>query len=729
MKPKHLVALVAAILLFATPAALESCLPPEPTPVFATRSGPADPKGEFFQGKIGVIVPSFRNSYLIAAYRYLSGRNLSAAEVNAFLAQAPQPQSYLPPGVLAWQQARKTFPGASQDPYFLIGYKSRNGTGYMAFYQNCLDNALVTASSTLQDRASRWGADSPNVREWLTAQDQVFQNCGGNTSTIPAEPTPNMDPLLAADREYQIAAAHFYAGDWEQARRAFQRVAQNANSPWRDIAPYLLARTYLREGLIDEEQKPLEEAERRFKAIVDDPSQQKWHGASSGLLDFTGARIHASERLQQYAAELSGEGPGARPSQNPEGHLRDFLLLYDHDKDKSGLAATSDVVDWLLALRNAPADSGAHVLDRWRKSHNHAWLIAALSWASALRDADVSELVQAAREIKPDDPAYESAVYYGVDAEVKRGHRDEARQWADQALNGKLLLSSRNRMLFERMKLAQNWNDFLRFAPRRPEPHLTLYDDEQADDDGNWVKVGDLFDADATAVLNRDVPLMLLSDGARNPRLPKQLQMILAQRGFARALILGRLAQMREFMQRIVELNPADAGIAQEILTTADAPAARFAGVMLLLRTSAPKAIFDPASPPSDFHRAHSPGSIYWGFSQTPAQTDPRNVPVDLSFQSRRSTKAQADLEWNALEERADCGATFAENEALQWAVKHPEDKRVPEALYLVVQTTYLGCRGYDDGHVGKNSHQAFDLLHKRYPNSEWTKKTKYWYN
>jgi hypothetical protein len=378
-------------------------------------------------------------------------------------------------------------------------------------------------------------------------------------------------------------------------------------------------------------------------------------------------------------------------------------------------------------MRNAPADSGAHVLDRWRKSHNHAWLIAALSWTSSLSDAGVSELVQAAREIQPDDPAYESAVYYGVDAEIKRGHRDEARQWADRALNGKLILSSRNRMLSERMKLAQGWNDFLRFAPRRPEPHLTFYDDEQVDDHGKWVKAGDLFDADATAVLNRDVPLVLLADGARNPRLPKQLQMILAQRGFARSLILGRSAQMREFMQRIVELNPADAGIAQEILTAPDAPAAHFAGVMLLLRTSAPKAIFDPASPPSDFHRAHNPGSIYWSFTQTPDQIDPRNIPVELSFLTP-AQKAQADQEWNMLEDRADCGATFAENEALQWAVKHPEDNRVPEALYLVVQTTYLGCRGYDDGHVGKNSHQAFDLLHKRYPNSEWTKKTKYWY-
>ena len=53
------------------------------------------------------------------------------------------------------------------------------------------------------------------------------------------------------------------------------------------------------------------------------------------------------------------------------------------------------------------------------------------------------------------------------------------------------------------------------------------------------------------------------------------------------------------------------------------------------------------------------------------------------------------------------CAATYAENEALKWALDHGEDPRVPEALHLVVQATYRGCRESESDPVGKRFHQA----------------------
>src|SRR5258706_10761404 len=89
MKPRYVLALIALLFLFVWPTALDSCLIGDPVPVFMTRSGPADPRA-FFNGRIGVIVPSYRLPYLIAAYRILSGRKLSSEVGDAMLEPAPR---------------------------------------------------------------------------------------------------------------------------------------------------------------------------------------------------------------------------------------------------------------------------------------------------------------------------------------------------------------------------------------------------------------------------------------------------------------------------------------------------------------------------------------------------------------------------------------------------------------------------------------------------------------
>ena len=63
--------------------------------------------------------------------------------------------------------------------------------------------------------------------------------------------------------------------------------------------------------------------------------------------------------------------------------------------------------------------------------------------------------------------------------------------------------------------------------------------------------------------------------------------------------------------------------------------------------------------------------------------------------------------------------------QTLAFAQRHPQDPRVPEALYLAVRATRYGCT---DSQTGGFSQRAFDLLHRRYPNTEWAKRTPYWF-
>jgi TolA-binding protein len=63
--------------------------------------------------------------------------------------------------------------------------------------------------------------------------------------------------------------------------------------------------------------------------------------------------------------------------------------------------------------------------------------------------------------------------------------------------------------------------------------------------------------------------------------------------------------------------------------------------------------------------------------------------------------------------------------QVIQWATNNPQDPRVPEALHLAVNSTRHGCT---DSASGRWSKAAFDLLHRKYPNSTWAKKTPYWF-
>ena len=69
------------------------------------------------------------------------------------------------------------------------------------------------------------------------------------------------------------------------------------------------------------------------------------------------------------------------------------------------------------------------------------------------------------------------------------------------------------------------------------------------------------------------------------------------------------------------------------------------------------------------------------------------------------------------------CAPNYLAQQVIDWAKGHPDDKRVPEALHLAVRATRYGCT---NKLTTNHSKKAFDLLHQRYPKSEWARKTKY---
>ena len=87
--------------------------------------------------------------------------------------------------------------------------------------------------------------------------------------------------------------------------------------------------------------------------------------------------------------------------------------------------------------------------------------------------------------------------------------------------------------------------------------------------------------------------------------------------------------------------------------------------------------------------------------------------------------RKQAATERTALD-NLDSQANYYTKTVLDFAVKHPDDPRVPEALSRAVKNTRMNCNNPRTGALSK---KAYDLLHQRYASTSWAKNTKYWYD
>lgn len=160
----------------------------------------------------------------------------------------------------------------------------------------------------MKARVGSYGAEDRYVREWLGAQDVVFQNCSGG-STIPNALGPESPSWLRKDRDYQIAASYFYSLQLDEARQRFQQISEDVDSDWQDMADYLVNRTLVRQASLTEKEtdsrRLYEEAEVRLVNSL--AHAGKLLNATRKLLALVKYRIHPEERTRELAAVLANE--------------------------------------------------------------------------------------------------------------------------------------------------------------------------------------------------------------------------------------------------------------------------------------------------------------------------------------------------------------------------------------------------------------------------------------
>jgi hypothetical protein len=762
---KTLFVLLLIVCLFCNFQSALACGPFSTEAIFTFTVHPEFPLERFAGGDIGVVQPTYARSYLYVAYRNLSGSGFNAQEQKALVELWKERLDYTweskeDDWTKNWFDVRQKVSGVGTPPKIEV-YRSREKPNEYETYLNCQGDAFVNAATALDERIKKFGAESAEVKDWVQAQDQVFANCKEGQH-IPASANADAPALIRADRAYQIAAANFYAGNFDEAQKSFEAIAADQSSPWRERAAYLVARTLLRKaslGQPESKKENLAGAENQLNKVLKDRSLSSTHHAASRLLNLVRVRLHPEDKLHELVRTLVQKGY----DENLKQDLWDYTLLLDdfvgegqvgtgdNKKLPAGLR-DDDLTDWLVTFQSAGAAALDHSLQKWRQTSSVPWLVAALSKVEA-GDAKAAALLEAAGKVNPQSAAFASVSFQSIRLLNESGRGGEARQKLDDLLtkySRNLPHSALNLFLAQRLKLATNLYEFLTYAQRVPagfswdedgreQPEdISQNDDLKAFADGRA-----LFDVDAAMILNQKLPLSVLKNAATSNALPEHLKRDLVQATWLRAVLLDDEETAVELVPALKSLVPAMSAYLDDYLTAKRGDARRFAAIYTWLK-------FPGLEPNVDSGLGRSllqldeqdPFRDNWWCSaalNTESTADANKTETEVkeaakAFTAQSVTDSPLFLDQSqraaALKEHGRLAAFGAApnylcRQVIAWAQKNPDDPRVPEALHLAVKSTRYGC---PDQETGAASKAAYQLLHKRYPASPWAKKTPYWF-
>jgi len=729
------------------------------TVILVNIARPAD-AAAFDRGVFGVLHPTYERRFLIRAYRRLHGlETVIQPSGKGGTPAVEQP--------LGWLEARERVLKTGQRIDAWRFKKDRPLTEYR-FFENCNDEAFETAMNTLGERIRQFGEESPVVAGWLRAQDAVFGNCGGSGTVqvvMPEAAPSGSDSLTRADRAYQSAAAQFYAMQYEAAESSFLAIAADSSSPWRPYGRYLAARSLIRRQSVgtpalsrQEGDAVLDRADRYLQAITDDSgTPASLRESAARLRSLVALRVQTPQRFLALARQLAA--PGQIRQQDLTDYLRTFdssinpNTEYDYDGigNRDALVAGDDLTDWLVTLQGKGAAAHDRATTRWSETHSPHWLVAAL-WKAAASDPAAGELLRAAAGVAPDSPAYMTVSFLRARLLLARGDRPGARallaSLPDQP-NAATPADAVNLFRALRLQAADDLGSWLRAAPRLPVSAGSSFSE-------SWSLQKSLdpsFDVDAALALTESFPLDRLVDAVATPILPARLRLIVATEAWTRAVQLRRDDAGLRVAPVIESLAPSLREEMDRYIGAPNADARHYAGILTILRwptfrnyvplaEGAPPGFFPPRfTEPSQTLNMGIRKHWWCGFGPMrtwtvagPYEETPVTRLPELVYQAARipppavisaADRSQAVREFDAL---ATFGTApnYLSAEAIAWAKARPKDPDVAEALARAVSSTRYGC---SDKQTGAYSRQAFTILHRQYPATEWAKRTPFWYS
>lgn len=716
-------------------------------PYFVFSTHPDMPLEKFAAGQLGILESSYARSYLLAAHRYLSGKPLSKEEQEGIVAlwdaRINSSDYSCSANTADWLKLRATVAGAPK--LETIDTERPVGKDSYESYCNAQDSAFSTAVDSLKKMIEKYGIGSKEVKEWLKTQDQVFSNCGSPrysdkapTVSIPEALPVGTDPYLVKERNYQIAAANFYAQNFDQARRDFEAIAVDEGSRFNKTAGYLAVRAMIRKATLSEKMDMglLKEAADRIKVLYADSSYANFKDDLTALANFVSARVEPAAHLKRLVQEKIDQENVNEITKTLDRILEpggDDSIEVSYEKAPKDLKDI-EVVDWILDFQSSDDASSAHAVELWKNTHTTPWLVAAIMGADA-ESAAAKDLIAAARADKSKFAQW-TLFYHANRLEMAGGKGDAVRTGLDKVLAAPpadIPAGTLNKLKLQRLPLSRSLDELVKFGVQSPLAVCSNGGTAEIPDEAQQIEVTGKpevttpqFTAELADVLANKLPLSMLRQIASNPKLPKDLRNNLAWTSWVRAALIGDDNEAILLAPIVKSLKPARGKLLDAYLASATPEARKFAAAFLMLKYSSaePNVTWGPLN-----EDEYGDGSGWW-WSDAPILKveDPydSDTPIEkfdpLFLTAAQKTQATQQL---AKLKKVETAPNYFAHTVLAFAKAHPADPRVPEALHLGVKATRYGMT---DDTTKALSKQMYQVLHSKYKASVWTKQTPYYY-
>ena len=636
---------------------------------------------------------------------------------------------------------------------------------------NCRGDAFKVAYETLVDRESGYGSGSAELARWIEAQIAVFEQCSADTGDPPAEPDSAWQPLERHDREYQIAAWHFYRQEYLEAAKRFRDISETDDSPWRQLARYLVPRSLARQATINEpvewegyrKRRPtgdrlryLNEARAQYEALAEDAGYLAEYPSIMNQIMRIGMELHDGKFVGSFERRII-DNPSAVDARD----LDDFEYLASRQHSPGGRHPQyRRWFNFAMTVHDEFAHSGGKwgeesdvdsLLDVWRADRSLPLLFLALSVADERSGLEVlRDLIAAGDELDSDTPGYLAMLGHRIRLSGIVGETGKvaelAQEMARQVEGGDLARGVVNALRLQLARAAPDWKKHIEWASLKP---LRLpWSDEFAErlPESKFSRINrdtTLFSEETTLLIDvLFTPLMILNVLSASG-LSDYQRSRLAIAGWTKAMLADDLDAALELSPWIRRHAP---HVATSLAGFDAAEDKHFEAAWIVVHHPGFSPWLEPGVGRTEWYDLDAGDTEEAHFETMGLRPAADRIGLSMSRHNwwcTGSVESIADtveriagtlpyfarsIDLNqTAEDFAAQQKTAAEGfgpQIIRYAKDHLDNPRVPEALHRVVFATRYSC----ESGPGAVSRGAFALLHEHFADSKWASKTPHWY-
>lgn len=453
-----------------------------------------------------------------------------------------------------------------------------------------------------------------------------------------------------------------------------------------------------------------------------------------------------SSRQTAYAARFSnGRDSGYEGSYYGEEKLTPSLLPDYLRQD--------DLTDWLYTYQGSGAEFYLRALEHYKQTGSELWLMTALAKADT-SSKDLARIIAAGKDVSPTSPAFPTIAYHVARLLIASGKAPEAKKLVEDviAMGDRLPQSTQNSFTALKLRFANGLDEYLTYSLKKPyafdfdgsvgnvedfiAEQKKWYNPEynkdgreayekEIEDNYKTEKLWQgraMFDTQTINTFNEMFSTSMLMQVEASPALPDYMRERFIAAIWMRSLLLNDKPTLVKVTPEFARLDPEwSEGLARISAAKTDIAFER-AALYFVLKNPALSPYLEDGIGKADNEQGQWDYNDWWCTPYDDTDDAGNDIPKKTArppFLTSAQVQA-AEAERKRLKDIGDAPKFLAER-VMAWAKAAPLDKRVPEALYIVIEAngwTKYGCGNDEEIH---DSYAAY--LKKHYPNSEWTAK------